>query len=145
MGPPDPEPLERLAQPPPAPAGGDAGPRHRRGEHWPPGAETSEWKVARVFSRKFNVFIGWGAECKLHFNEGEPDTMCKKQLTYGRGDMPDDEAKRRILGWLVAGSHIDFDDPACRTKHLKLDPRKAPLFSEPVLEERARAFWATRP
>jgi hypothetical protein len=118
-------------------APGPGAPRQRRGEWWPPDSK-SEWKVAKVVSK--GVHIGWGAECGCHTDAAHiSDLKCKKQLTMGKS-LSGEEARLRLMAWLIAGIAIPSDDG--RHRHVfETKPRDLHLPSEADMVAAATAHW----
>ena len=85
---------------------------------------------------------GWGATCNEHTNDreiaGGLQRVCKKQLVTS-GGLTSEQAKRRIMHWLVLG--CETIPPAAeqgRTEHLALNPRMLDDVPEDELVIRAR-------
>ncbi len=132
-----PPPLEDPPEPPapPAPPPPPAGDDHARGEVFPPGSATSPWRIARIAPK--NVFSGWGARCRCHVDVGKV-AECKKSLHINS-----DEARRRVMKWLLVGAAIDPNDGNAKAQHLAINPRSFPLpiESEEELIAQARVIY----
>eukprot|EP00974_Lingulodinium_polyedra_P028976 2793060-Lingulodinium_polyedra.AAC.1 len=112
----------------------------RRGVAWPPGSPRTPWRIAGVFSN--GIQVGWGATCNEHTNASEIaeglQRVCKKQLVTSRG-LTSEQAKRRIMHWLVLGCEtIPPGAAQGRAEHLALNPRALDDVPEDELVRRAR-------
>ncbi len=88
--------------------------------------------------------IGWGATCGRHRDSADaPTAVCKKQITYGKEALSDDECVLRLKRWLVMGLRIDNTDPSGRSIHLAHDARS--LNDGLTLEELEAAVRALPP
>ena len=81
--------------------------------------------LAKVYSKGRHK--GWGATCNCHSGTLE----CKKSL-----QMPNEEGRLRILGWLIEGIKIPPETDRARHVH-KVNPRKLTLKTEARLKQLA--------
>ena len=75
--------------------------------------------MARVFAR--GIHIGRGAVCGRHHEPGGAVSLkCKKQVTFGKEALSDEDCPAKLKRWLLAGlSHPD----GSRSWHVNLDAR----------------------
>ncbi|CAK0796790.1 unnamed protein product [Prorocentrum cordatum] len=135
-----PVPLPPLVPPPP-PAPADpaaaaaapgpeapAPPKEKRAIPW--GPARYRFNLARVFSQ--GVQIGWGATCGRHCDGHVPDPAnpdaavpglpCKKQLTYGKERLTDEQCVHRLKYWLLVGLRLPIS-ATMRRDHISMDIR----------------------
>ena len=79
------------------------------------------WSVSII--RADGVEISWGANCGKHRNCWESAfARCKKSIGFGASSRPEEEARRRMKKWLLAGHDIGGDEPDGKEQHFNIDP-----------------------
>ena len=79
------------------------------------------WSVSVV--RVDGVESSWGANCGKHRNCWESSTSrCKRSMVFGASSRPEEEARRRMKKWLLAGHAIDTTEPDGKEQHFNIDP-----------------------
>jgi hypothetical protein len=121
----EPAPRDRLDGVTPCAERSDGGgvQRKRPGAARPGERVLEHWAGCFPFSKieRGGTLVGYGVVCGLHVNANGAvaNTQCKKSVTFGAANpLSEDECRKRLKRWLVAGS-MDLDPECERQSHIR--------------------------
>ena len=134
-------PAPPAAPPPPPPPPPPGNLRRRRDAAQSYG--TGRWELTDI--RQNGVVIGYGSNCRDHFDEGS-NLICKKAVTIGKSGLSIDVLRLRMKRWLIEGID-DAEWPAGtkRTTHVNMGGPHLADFAEGLTEEECDRIASTRP